>query len=96
MSGREGRDAVVRAPLIGGVVGDFERRRRCWRTRQESGTGGFNSPQAVMSMVWDVTQVEQRRLKCRREESSIGKVFMMEGLAAAFGAVYFLRINELQ
>ena len=25
MAGREGRDVAVRAPLIGGVVGDFER-----------------------------------------------------------------------
>src|SRR5256885_13692118 len=28
MTGREGRDVVVRAPLIGGVVGDFERTKR--------------------------------------------------------------------
>jgi len=25
MTGREGRDVIVKAPMIGGVVGDFER-----------------------------------------------------------------------
>jgi rod shape-determining protein MreB len=40
-----------------------------------------------MSMVSDVTHVEQRALIHAAEEAGIGKVFMMEeGLAAAFGA----------
>jgi actin-like ATPase involved in cell morphogenesis len=42
--------------------------------------------QAVMSMVSDVTHVEQRALLNAAEDAGIGKVFMMEeGLAAAFG-----------
>ena len=89
MSGREGRDVVVRAPLIGGVVGDFERTKKMLaHFVKKARTGGSNlSLQAVMSMVSDVTQVEQRALLNAAEESSIGKVFMMEeGLAAAFGA----------
>src|SRR3982751_3183394 len=40
-----------------------------------------------MSMVSDVTHVEQRALLHAADEAGIGKVFMMEeGLAAAFGA----------
>jgi rod shape-determining protein MreB len=51
-------------------------------------TGGSNiSIQAVMSMVSDVTHVEQRAMINAAEEAGIGKVYMMEeGLAAAFGA----------
>ena len=89
MAGREGRDVVVRAPLIGGVVGDFERTKKMLaHFVRKARTGGSNlSLQAVMSMVSDVTQVEQRALLNAAEESHIGKVFMMEeGLAAAFGA----------
>ncbi len=89
MAGREGRDVAVRAPLIGGVVGDFERTKKMLaHFVKKARTGGSNlSLQAVMSMVSDVTQVEQRALLNAAEESSIGKVFMMEeGLAAAFGA----------
>lgn len=89
MRGREGRDVVVRAPLIGGVVGDFERTKRMLaHFVKKAKTGGSNiSLHAVMSMVSDVTQVEQRALLNAAEESHIGKVFMMEeGLAAAFGA----------
>src|SRR5215204_3536877 len=86
MSGREGRDVSVRAPLIGGVVGDFERTKKMLaHFVKKARTGGSNlSLQAVMSMVSDVTQVEQRALLNAAEESHIGKVFMMEeGLAAA-------------
>lgn len=89
MAGREGRDVVVRAPLIGGVVGDFERTKKMLaHFVKKARTGGSNlSLQAVMSMVSDVTQVEQRALLNAAEESHIGKVFMMEeALAAAFGA----------
>ena len=89
MTGREGRDIVVRAPLIGGVVGDFERTKKMLaHFVRKAKTGGSQvSLQAVMSMVSDVTHVEQRALLNAAEESHIGKVFMMEeGLAAAFGA----------
>ncbi|MEO7540098.1 MAG: rod shape-determining protein [Pyrinomonadaceae bacterium] len=89
MTGREGRDVVVRAPLTGGVVGDFERTKKMLaHFVKKAKTGGSNiSLQAVMSLVSDVTHVEQRALVNAADEAGIGKVFMMEeGLAAAFGA----------
>lgn len=89
MIGREGRDVVVRAPLIGGVVGDFERTKKMLaHFVKKARTGGSTvSLHAVMSMVSDVTQVEQRALINAADEAGIKKVFMMEeGLAAAFGA----------
>ncbi len=89
MQGREGRDIVVRAPLSGGVVADFERTKKMLsHFVKQAKTGGSQvSRQAVMSMTSDVTHVEQRALLNAAEEASIGKVYMMEeGLAAAFGA----------
>jgi rod shape-determining protein MreB len=89
MIGREGRDIVVRSPLIGGVVGDFERTKKLLaHFVKKAKTGGSQvSIQAVMSMVSDVTHVEQRALLNAADEAHIGKVYMMEeGLAAAFGA----------
>jgi rod shape-determining protein MreB len=89
MAGREGRDITVKAPLMGGVVADFERTKKMLaHFVRKSKTGGSNiSIQAVMSMVSDVTHVEQRALLHAADEAGIGKVFMMEeGLAAAFGA----------
>jgi rod shape-determining protein MreB len=89
MTGREGRDIGVRAPLTGGVVGDFERTKKMlahFVKKSKTGHGNI-SIQAVMSMVSDVTQVEQRALINAADDAGIGKVFMMEeGLAAAFGA----------
>ncbi len=89
MSGREGRDIVVKAPLSGGVVADFEYTKRMLaHFVKEAKTGGSQvSRQAVMSMTSDVTHVEQRALLNAAEDAHIGKVYMMEeGLAAAFGA----------
>lgn len=89
MTGREGRDIVVKAPLIGGVVADFERTKKMLANFVKKGrSGGSNiSLSAIMSMPSDVTHVEQRALINAAEEAGIGKVFMMEeGLAAAFGA----------
>ncbi len=89
MSGREGRDIVVRAPMIGGVVADFERTKKMLaHFVKKSRSGGSNlSLQAVMSIVSDVTHVEQRALLNAADEAGIRKVFMMEeGLAAAYGA----------
>ena len=89
MTGRESRDVIVKAPLIGGVVADFERTKRMLaHFVKKAKTGGSNiSLQAVMSMVSDVTHVEQRALINAADDAGIGKVFMMEeGLAAAFGA----------
>lgn len=89
MIGREGRDIQVKAPLIGGVVADFERTKKMLAYFvKKAKTGGSNiSLSAVMSMTSDVTHVEQRALINAAEDAGIGKVFMMEeGLAAAFGA----------
>ncbi|HEY0049509.1 MAG TPA: rod shape-determining protein [Pyrinomonadaceae bacterium] len=89
MQGREGRDVVVIAPLTGGVVADFERTKKmlAYFVRKSKSGGSQVSTQAVMSMLSEVTHVEQRALMHAAEESHIGKVFMMEeGLAAAFGA----------
>ncbi|MBV9217704.1 MAG: rod shape-determining protein [Acidobacteria bacterium] len=89
MAGREGRDVIVKAPLIGGVVADFERTKKMLaHFVKKAKTGGSNiAIQAIMSMVSDVTHVEQRALQHAADEAGIGKIFMMEeGLAAAFGA----------
>lgn len=89
MAGREGRDLTVVAPLIGGVVGDFERTKRMLSHFVKTAkTGGKNvALQAVMSIVSDVTHVEQRALTNAADDAGIGKIFLMEeGLAAAFGA----------
>src|SRR5687767_4225799 len=89
MTGREGRDVIVKAPLIGGVVADFERTKKMLaHFVKKAKTGGSNiSLRAVMSMVSDVTHVEQRALINAADDAGIGTVFMMEeGLAAAFGA----------
>ncbi|MDQ3634815.1 MAG: rod shape-determining protein [Acidobacteriota bacterium] len=89
MLGREGRDIVVKAPLSGGVVADFERTKKMLAhfVKNAKSGGSQVSLQAVMSMTSDVTHVEQRALLNAAEEAHIGKVFMMEeGLAAAFGA----------
>jgi len=89
MAGREGRDVVVKAPLIGGVVADFERTKKMLaHFVKKARSGGSNiAIQAVMSLVSDVTHVEQRALVNAADDAGIGKVYMMEeGLAAAFGA----------
>ena len=89
MRGREGRDITVLAPLTGGVVADFERTKKMLaHFVKKAKTGGSQvSLQAVMSMISDVTHVEQRALLNAAEDAHIGKVYMMEeGLAAAFGA----------
>jgi rod shape-determining protein MreB and related proteins len=89
MQGREARDVVVMAPLIDGVVADFERTRAMlddFVRRARSGISHF-SRRAVMSVLSGVTHVEQRALLSAAEEAHIGRVYMVEeGLAAAFGA----------
>ena len=89
MRGREGRDITVIAPLSGGVVADFERTKNMLAhfVRISKSGGSQVSLQAVMSMLGEVTHVEQRALMNAAEDAHIGKVYMMEeGLAAAFGA----------
>ncbi len=89
MLGREGRDVTIIAPMMGGVVADFERTKRMLAhfVKKAKSGGSQVSLQAVMSMLSDVTHVEQRALLNAAEEAHIGKVNMMEeGIAAAFGA----------
>ena len=89
MRGREGRDIVVKAPLSGGVVADFERTKKMLSHFVKKARVGSSRVklEAVMSMLSDATHVEQRALLNAAEEAHIGKVYTMEeGLAAAFGA----------
>jgi len=89
MQGREARDLAVIAPLIDGVVADFERTRAMldlFVREARSGMSHF-SRRAIMSVLSGVTQVEQRALLSAAEEAHIGRVYMVEeGLAAALGA----------
>jgi len=97
MQGREARDVQVIAPLIDGVVADFERTRVMldhFVREARSGISHF-SRRAVMSVLSGVTQVEQRALLSAAEEAHIGRVYMVEeGLAAAVGAG--VPINDLR
>ena len=89
MQGREARDVAVVAPLIDGVVADFERTRvmlEQFVKEARSGVSHF-SRRAIMSVLSGVTQVEQRALLSAAEQARIGRVYMVEeGLAAAIGA----------
>ena len=89
MLGREARDVSLVAPLIDGVVADFERTRKLldhFVRAARSGVSHF-SRRAVMSVLSGITQVEQRALLAAAEQAHIGRVYMVEeGLAAAIGA----------
>ncbi len=89
MQGREARDVAVIAPLVDGVVADFERTQAMldhFVRKARSGISHF-SRRAVMSVLSGVTQVEQRALLTAAENAHIGRVYMVEeGLAAAIGA----------
>src|SRR5258707_6319877 len=89
MYGREARDVAVIAPLLDGVVADYERTRvmltHCVR-KARSGISHF-SRRAIMSVLSGITQVEQRALFSAAEQAGIGRVCMIEnGLAAALGS----------
>lgn len=89
LRGREGRDVTVMSPLSHGVIADFERSSKMLNHFvKQSKTGGSQvSLEAVMSMMSDVTHVEQRALINAADDANIGKVHVMEeGLASAFGA----------
>ncbi len=89
MYGREARDVTVVAPLLNGVVADFERTKEMLAhfVRKARSGVSFFSRRALMSVYPGVTQVERRALLSAAEHARIGRVFMMEeGLAAAFGA----------
>jgi rod shape-determining protein MreB len=89
MQGREARDVTVIAPLVDGVVADFERTRAMldhFVSEARSGISHF-SRRAIMSVLSGVTQVEQRALLSAAEEAHISRVYMIEeGQAAAIGA----------
>jgi rod shape-determining protein MreB len=89
MSGREARDVTVIAPLLDGVVADFERTKEMLAHFVRKARGGNSrfSRRALMSVLSGVTQVEERALRSAAEYARIGRVVMIEeGLAAAFGA----------
>ena len=89
MQGREARDVAVIAPLVDGVVADFERTRAMldhFVREARSGLSHF-SRRAIMSVLSEVTHVEQRALLSAAEEAHISRVYMIEeGQAAAIGA----------
>src|SRR2546427_3544274 len=89
MYGREARDVAVIAPLLDGVVADFERTKIMlthFVRQARSGISHF-SRRAIMSVLSGITQVEQRALLNAAEQAGIGRVCMIEdGLAAALGA----------
>ncbi len=89
MQGREARDVAVIAPLIDGVVADFETTRAMLDYFVQEARSGIShfSRRAIMSVLSGVTQVEQRALLSAAEAAHIGRVYMVEeGLAAAIGA----------
>ena len=89
MYGREARDITVVAPLLNGVVADFERTREmlAYFVREARSGSSFFSRRALMGVYPGVTHVERRALLTAAEHARIGRVMMMdEGLAAAFGA----------
>ncbi|MCA1594632.1 MAG: rod shape-determining protein, partial [Acidobacteria bacterium] len=89
MQGREARDISLIAPLVDGVVADFERTQRMLDHFVRAARSGIShfSRRAVMSVLSGVTQVEQRALLMAAESAHIGRVYMVEeGLAAAIGA----------
>jgi rod shape-determining protein MreB len=88
MYGREARDVTVVAPMLNGVVADFERTKEMlahFVRKARSGLSYF-SRRALMSVLTGVTQVERRALLSAAEHARIGRVVMIEeGLAAALG-----------
>jgi rod shape-determining protein MreB len=89
MQGREPRDVQLVAPLIDGVVADFERTQKVLDHFVRKARSGFShfSRRAVMSVLSGITQVEQRALLAAADEAHIGRVYMVEeGLAAVIGA----------
>lgn len=89
MYGRESRDVTVIAPMVNGVVSDFERTREMLAhfVRQARSGVSYFSRRALMGVLSGVTQVERRALVNVAEHARIGRVIMIEeGLAAAFGA----------
>ena len=87
--GREARGVRVVAPMLNGVVADFERTKEMLAHFVSQARGGVShvSRRAFMSVFSDVTEVERRALVHAAQHARIGRLGMIEeGLAAAFGA----------
>lgn len=87
--GREERGVSVIAPMVNGVVADFERTRQMLAHFVSTARGGLShfSRRALMSVFSDVTPVERRALLSAAQHARVGRVGMIEeGLAAAFGS----------
>ena len=86
--GREARGVAVIAPMLNGVVADFERTQEMLAHFVRKARGGITSfgRRALMSVFSDVTPVERRALLSAAQHARVGRVGMIEeGLAAAFG-----------
>src|SRR5215216_4609225 len=87
--GREARGVAVIAPMLNGVVADFERTQEMLAHFVGQARGGIShfSRRALMSVFSDVTPVERRALMSAAQHAHVGRVGMIEeGLAAAFGS----------
>jgi rod shape-determining protein MreB len=87
--GREARGVGVIAPMLDGVVADFERTKEMLAHLVAKARGGlsFFSRRALINVFSDVTPVERRALLSAAQNARIGRVGMIEeGLAAAFGS----------
>jgi len=87
--GREARGVAVIAPMLNGVVADFERTKEMLAHFVREARGGIShfSRRALMSVFSDVTPVERRALLSAAQDAHVGRVGMIEeGLAAAFGS----------
>jgi len=86
--GREARGVAVIAPMLNGVVADFERTQEMLAYFVRKARGGLTSfgRRALMSVFSDVTPVERRALLSAAQHARVGRVGMIEeGLAAALG-----------
>ena len=80
MYGREARDVAVIAPLLDGVVADFERTKEMLAhfVRKARGGNSYFSRRGLMSVLYGITQVERRALLSAAEHARIGRVVMIE------------------
>ena len=86
--GREARGVGVIAPMLNGVVADFERTQAMLAHFVRKAHGGLTQfgRRALMSIFSDVTPVERRAMLSAAQHARVGRVGMIdEGLAAAFG-----------
>src|SRR6185436_16237778 len=86
--GREARGVTVIAPMLNGVIADFERTQEMLAhfVRKARGGPGSFGRRTLMSVFSDVTPVERRALLSAAQHARVGRVGMIEeGLAAAFG-----------